>query len=49
MSKQSFRALRDRVMGIPVKRNPVKHPVLSGAVKVVQYVPPRWSYSRAGS
>lgn len=22
-----------------------QHPILSGAIKIVQYVPPRWSYS----
>ena len=44
MSRSALKALRSVLNGVPVKRNPNKHPVLSGAVPVVKYVPASWRY-----
>jgi hypothetical protein len=44
MSKQARRALLDRLNGVQSRRNPIKHPILSGAVKLTTYVPPSWRY-----
>jgi hypothetical protein len=45
MRHSKFVAMRSLAMGIPIHHlNVTKHPVLSGAVKVVPYVPPAWKY-----
>lgn len=44
MSKSAFRALRARLAGEQPKRNPRKHPILSGAVPLVDYKPKPWRY-----
>lgn len=46
MSKSRFKALRDRLNGVVVKPNANKHPILSGAVPLVNYQPPRWQYGK---
>lgn len=50
MSKASIRSLRRSLAGIPVNPlNPRKHPILSGAVKVVKYIAPAWRYGNRSS
>jgi hypothetical protein len=49
MSKKALRALRARLNGERPRLNPNKHPILSGAVPLVDYVAPRWRYGNARS
>jgi hypothetical protein len=47
MSKSTMKALRARLNGEPAKMNPKKHPILSGAVPLVNYQAPHWRYGKA--
>lgn len=47
MSKSAMKALRARLNGEQPKMNPTKHPILSGAVPLVNYQAPHWRYGKA--
>lgn len=47
MSKSALKALRARLNGTPTRMNPTKHPILSGAVPLVNYQAPHWRYGKA--
>lgn len=44
MSKSARKALLARLNGERPKMNPRKHPILSGAVPLVDYKPKPWRY-----
>jgi len=46
MSKKAFKAMRAMLRGERFNLSPIKHPILSGAVPVTNYVAPHWSYGK---
>ncbi len=47
MTKSKTKALRAMLEGRNHQLSPRKHPILSGAVKIVSYAPPAWRYGCA--